>query len=171
MKFNLLKTIGVIFFSMVTPLLAVDSISKPTKIEVSIPFTISPTGHQIVVLKHGDKDVRMILDSAAGANVLSLKAAYKLQLELKDSTETASGIGTKEHAMTSLSPLKVSYAEHDFMLNNLVAMDLTHVEIAGGEEGADGLLGSPFFRANKAKIDFKTNLLTFTLKPNKTHNK
>ena len=44
-------------------------------------------------------------------------------------------------------------------------MDLSHVEVAGGMKGVDGLLGSPFFRTHKVRIDFATNRLVLMLKP------
>ena len=130
--------------------------------EISIPFIISSTGHPIVTLKHGKKTLRMIIDTAAGANILSVKSAKKLKLKLKPSSGKAAGLGTAGHAMSNLDPITVLFNKDTFTLYNLMSLNLSHVQIAGGKKGVDGLLGYPFFKANNASVDYKTNLLTFT---------
>lgn len=102
----------------------------------------------------------MILDTGAGVNVFSQKAAKKLDLTVKESGENASGLGTQDHAMANVSPCKVVWGKTKLILQNLVSTDLSHVERAGGSNGIDGLLGSPFFREYKATVDFKINRVT-----------
>jgi hypothetical protein len=132
-------------------------------VDLSIPFEISPTGHQIVTLMYGKEPIRMILDTAAGTNVFSQKAAKKLELTVKESGDKAAGLGTQGHAMANVSPITVASGNEKMMLQNLVSMDLSHVEVAGGSKGIDGLLGSPFFREYKAKIDFEMNRVTLRI--------
>lgn len=132
-------------------------------VELSIPFELSATGHQIVTLSYGKDSIRMLLDTGAGANVFSQKAAKKLGLTVQESGDTVSGLGTKEHAMAHISPLIVASGDEKMILQHLVSMDLSHVEAAGGDKGIDGLLGSPFFREYKAKIDFEMNQVTLII--------
>ncbi len=40
-----------------------------------------------------------------------------------------------------------------------VSLNLDHVQVAGGEKGVHGLLGSPFFIQYQAVIDFSKNRL------------
>ncbi len=134
-------------------------------VDLSIPFEISPTGHQVVTLMYGKKPIRMILDTAAGANVVSQKAAKKLELTVNDAGGKAAGLGTQGHAMARVSPIIVASGKKKLMLQNLVSMDLSHVKMAGGSKGIDGLLGSPFFQEYKAKIDFEMNRVTLRINP------
>lgn len=131
--------------------------------EVLIPFEYSDTGHQIVVLEYRDETIRMILDTAAGANVFSEKSSQRLGLSLLESEETVSGLGTKEHAIEKIEPIEVTFGKSNLLLENMLSMDLSHVEAAGGSEGIDGLLGSPFFRNYKARLDFEARMLTLVL--------
>ena len=71
-----------------------------TEVDYASPFEISPTGHQVVTLQYNGKRIRMILDTAAGANVFSRKAAKKPEPTLKGSELQAAGLGVQAHAMT-----------------------------------------------------------------------
>lgn len=102
----------------------------------------------------------MILDTAAGANVFSEKSAKRLKLTVKDKGEKAAGLGTQGHAMAEVSPIVVVSGEEQLTLRDLVSLNLSNVEAAGGKKGIDGLLGSPFFQTYKAQIDFTSNTLT-----------
>lgn len=42
---------------------------------------------------------------------------------------------------------------------SFVSLNLDHVQVAGGEEGVHGLLGSPFFIQHKGVIDFENHTL------------
>jgi hypothetical protein len=104
---------------------------------------------------YDEKPIRLILDTAAGANVVSQKAAAKFQLKLTDSGLKAAGLGTSGHAVEDVDPITVAAGETKLRVQDLVSLDLSHVEAAGKPAGIDGLLGSPFFRKYKAKIDFE----------------
>jgi hypothetical protein len=125
------------------------------EVAVAIPFEISPTGHQIVTLMYDEKPIRLILDTAAGANVISEKAAGKFNLKLMESGQKAAGLGTSGHAVEYVDPITVTAGTTKLRLQDLISLDLSHVEAAGEPAGIDGLLGSPFFRKYKAKIDFQ----------------
>ena len=150
--------VSVFFFILITGGLFGDERAK-SEVLLSIPFEISPTGHQIVTLQYKGKPIRMILDTAAGANVFSKKSTKKLRLKVKKTEEKAAGLGTRGHAMTRVDSLEVSSGKQKLSLDNLVSLDLSHTEAAGGKKAADGLLGSPFFQTYNAQIDFATNQL------------
>ena len=127
---------------------------------LNLPFELSDTGHQIVTLRYGDKRVRMILDTAAGVNVLSDQASGRLGVTVMKSDETVKGLGTSEHPVEKIQPIEVHFGESKLLLESLLSMDLSHVAKAGGSEGIDGLLGSPFFRTFQAIINFETNRIS-----------
>ena len=131
--------------------------------QISIPFELTPTGLQVVTLTYGGGPIQMILDTGAGANVFSQEAAKRLKLPLKDSAIQGAGIGGQRHAMARVSPIIVVSGKKQLMLRNVVSTDLSQALIAAGTEGIDGLLGSPFFQAHKAQIDFSTNTLILNI--------
>lgn len=161
------KRIALTLFSLLllAPLSSIRGEEKPAKpaVEISIPFEITATGHQAVTLMYGEKKIRMILDTAAGANVFSREAIEKMGVETKDSLETVSGLGTAAQDTTEVPPLTLVYGETKLPIENAISIDLSHVKAAGGEEGLDGLLGSPFFKLYKAKIDFSTRKLVLSI--------
>lgn len=159
-----LVTTAILFFQLLafSSLLSANE-KTTTDAELSIPFEISPTGHPVVTLMYGEKPIRMILDTAAGANVFSQKATTRLELTVKNSDEKAAGLGTQAYAMAEVSPIVVALGEKKLRLQDLITMDLSHVEVAGGGKGFDGLLGSPFFREFRVKIDFGNNTIALNM--------
>lgn len=134
------------------------------KMDVQIPFTISETGHPLVMLTCGDRTLRMVLDTAAGANVLTPSVVKSLGSSVEITNKKAgkaAGLGTKGYSTMTLTPIQISSPKATFLLDDLVAIDLSHVQKAGGKEGIDGLLGAPFFRKNLAVIDYSKNVLSF----------
>lgn len=150
---------------LLAPLTSIRGEEKPEKpaAEISIPFEITATGHQVVTLMYGQKKIRMILDTAAGGNVFSQETIEKLGVETKDSPEKAAGLGTAAHDMEEVPTLALVYGETKLLIENAFSMNLSHVKPAGGKEGVDGLLGSPFFILHKAKIDFSTRKLVLSI--------
>ena len=134
--------------------------------DLHIPFTITTTGHLLVKLNCGDRELRMILDTGSGANVLTHKVANAITTVTQKAGKkkaTAAGLGTQTQKVTMLTPVTVSYAKRSFVLDNLEATDLSNVQAAGGKQGIDGLLGSPFFRKYRVKIDYSKNELSFSV--------
>lgn len=153
----LTSSLFLLIITAVSPLSAQDQ--QLAENEVSIPFQITPTGHQIVTLMHEGKPIRMILDTGAGANVFSNVATKKLKLTTQASNRKAAGIGTTAHEMLHVAPTTFVIEHKRLMLANFVSMDLSHIQKAGGKKPIDGLLGSPFFQAYRARLDFSTNTM------------
>lgn len=128
--------------------------------KIQIPFEITATGHLVVTLEYQSRPLRLLLDTASGANVLSEKSASQLKLQQNSLESDVRGLGTSNYKKAALDSLNVSYRSRNIELTDLIAMDLSNVNPAGGDKGMDGLLGSPFFRAYNAVIDFSTKQLT-----------
>lgn len=122
-----------------------------------IEFEISETGHQIVEAKINGKLLRFILDTGAGASVLDRGCLSELGIEEKLNDENAAGLGTSDHAMGDIEVDSIEFGNALFESPDFVSLD--HVQVAGGEKGVHGLLGSPFFTQYQAVIDFSKNRL------------
>ncbi|MEI6240269.1 MAG: aspartyl protease family protein [Planctomycetia bacterium] len=136
--------------------------------QLSIPFEISATGTPLVTVTCGKRTLRMIVDTAAEANVLTPAATAALGLAAQETSETAAGLGASSVAVSRLRSVALSVPTGTFDLEDLAVLDLSVVQEAGGEGGVDGLLGSPFFRQHDAQIDYATKQLRFTVLRKKT---
>ena len=124
-----------------------------------IEFEISQTGHQIIEAKINGKSLRFILDSAAGSSVLDRACLIELGIEETLNVENAAGLGTSDHAMGDIEVHSIELGNALFESPDFVSLNLDHVQVAGGEKGVHGLLGSPFFIQYQAVIDFSKNRL------------
>ena len=123
-----------------------------------IEFEISETGHQIVEAKINGKLLRFILDTGAGTSVLDRGCLSELGIEEK-LNDNAAGLGTSDHAMGDREVDSIEFGNALFESPDFVSLNLDHVQVAGGEKGVHGLLGSPFFTQYQAVIDFSKNRL------------
>ena len=124
-----------------------------------IEFEISETGHQIVEAKINGKLLRFILDTGAGTSVLDRGCLSELGIEETLNVENAAGLGTSDHAMGDIEVHSIEFGNALFESPGFVSLNLDHVQVAGGEKGVHGLLGSPFFTQYQAVIDFSKNRL------------
>ncbi|MDO6636113.1 retropepsin-like aspartic protease [Pseudoalteromonas carrageenovora] len=124
-----------------------------------IKFEMSETGHQIVNAKINGKPLRLILDTAAGSSVLDNACLNDLNIIETLSDENAAGLGTSEHVMGNIEVSEIELAGIVYKNPSFVSLNLDHVQVAGGEEGVHGLLGSPFFSQHKCVIDFENHTL------------
>jgi len=115
-----------------------------------IEFEISETGHQIVEAKINGKLLRFILDTGAGTSVLDRGCLSELSIEEMGDIEVHS----------------IEFGNALFESPDFVSLNLDHVQVAGGEKGVHGLLGSPFFTQYQAVIDFSKNRLELFNKKN-----
>lgn len=116
-------------------------------------------------MKIGDKSVKLLLDTGAGGDILDTDAVARLQLKIKeDSVGTTKGVGGAGGEFQSLEPVECQIGDEKIRIG-FYPMNLSHVKSAGGDDGYDGILGSPFFRTRHAVIDFGTNTLTYDADP------
>lgn len=128
---------------------------------VTVPFTLSETGHQVIQITYQGEKLNMVLDSAAGLNVFSKKTAERFGLKTDEQGATVDGLGASGYGMVELPPLAVTIAGEELTLQYVSSIDLKHVEAAAGETGTDGLIGLPFFLTRNATIDFGKRELSF----------
>ena len=141
----------------------------PSTNKLIVPFKMSSTGHQVVTFIYDGKPMRMQLDTGAGGNVVSKKAVKRLKLNETAQKGKGAGLGTMSAAMTEVTPIVVVSGKTKLFLRDLASMDLSYTEIVGGKNGVDGLLGTTFFDAYGAKIDFASMTMTLTLNNDKTN--
>ncbi len=103
--------------------------------------------------------LRFILDTGAGASVLDRACLSELGIEEKLNVENAAGLGTSDHAMGDIEVHSIEFGNALFESPGFVSLNLDHVQVAGGEKGVHGFLGSPFFTQYQAVIDFSKNRL------------
>lgn len=125
--------------------------------KISLDFEMSETGHQIVEAKINGKLLRFVLDTAAGASVLNKACLAELGIQETISGESAAGLGTSEHEMGDILVPEIELGGRLYEYPEFVSLNLDHVQVAGGEKGVHGLLGSPFFLKYEAVIDFGAN--------------
>ncbi|MDO7084406.1 aspartyl protease family protein [Pseudocolwellia sp. AS88] len=135
-----------------------DLVVKKTLLE----FEISETGHQFVEAKINGKLLRFILDTAAGASVLDRACLSELGIEEKTNKENAGGLGTSDHEMGDIEVPAIELGGTLYENPSFISLNLEHVQVAGGEKGVHGLLGSPFLSKYKAVIDFGVNKIVLT---------
>ena len=114
-----------------------------------IEFEISETGHQIVEAKINGKLLRFILDTGAGTSVLDRGCLSELGIEETLNVENAAGLGTSDHAMGNIEVHSIEFGNALFESPDFVSLNLDHDQVAGGEKGVHGLLGSPFLLNTK----------------------
>ncbi|MEL0646834.1 retropepsin-like aspartic protease [Pseudoalteromonas agarivorans] len=132
---------------------------NPVSKKAIIKFEMSQTGHQIVNAKINGKPLRLILDTAAGSSVLDKACLNDLNIKETLSDENAAGLGTSEHAIGNIEISEIELAGVVYKNPSFVSLNLDHVQVAGGEKGVHGLLGSPFFSQYKAVINFENHTL------------
>jgi hypothetical protein len=146
---------------------AEDTSSKTHR--TTIPFLISKTGHIIVKVKINNKDACLVIDTAAGASVIHTKQIKYLGLKAIKGNVQVKGLGTSSHAMKRLKVSEMTIGKKKYLMSSFIALDLSHVEQAGGDKGFHGLLGSPFLQKYGAIINYEEKTLSLKC-PQQTHN-
>jgi hypothetical protein len=122
--------------------------SSPT---VEIPFTFTDGFIRIEArLPQSEEPVHLLLDSGAGASVLSLRTAQRLHLPL-GRTETVHGVGVDVDAYHLRGVCAT--AEGATLASIPLAVDLSSAD-ALCSEPVDGLIGVDFFRNRVVQIDY-----------------
>ena len=129
---------------------------------VIVPFTISKTGHIVIEAKINNKDVYLVVDTAAGASVIHKKQVKYLDLKAGKSTGDVRGLGTSSYTMQKIDIPVMSIETIKFLKPYFVVMDLSHVEVAS-DGPFHGLIGSPFLQKYSAIIDYEKEIISLRL--------
>ncbi|MGC4015122.1 MAG: retropepsin-like aspartic protease [Luteolibacter sp.] len=131
---------------------------------MTLPFKVSRTGHQVVEAWFRESRMKLVIDSAAGANVIDIESAARLGIKTIGERKHTRGLGTSSHKTVSLKSFTVLMGDITVSLK-AIGLDLNHVKSAGGKGGLDGLIGAPFLIAHEAILDFNSKTLTFNSHP------
>jgi len=140
---------------------------------ITVPFTISKTGHILIKANINNKDVYLVVDTAAGASVIHKKQVDYLNLKASKSTgSVARGLGTSSYVMEKVYIPVMSIRKERYLNPFFIVLDLSHVEQAS-DKGFHGLLGSPFLQKYGAIIDYEQKIISLNFqnksKVNKTN--
>jgi hypothetical protein len=122
--------------------------------EPEIPFSFAD-GFIVVKAQVAGRAVRMLVDSGAGASVMSIRAARRLGLRMRD-REMVRGVGSEVPAW-HLAPVAAS-ADGQPLASVELAIDLGNADQLC-REAIDGLLGVDFFAERIVQIDFAARKL------------
>ena len=122
-----------------------------------IRFRLSEENLIIIDASVNGNSVPMILDTGAGATVISKKAAKAMDLKKAGDDVVGKGAGGD----VGLSPVEIDSLEIGSVTHNSftgMAMDLSSICEKLGDE-VDGIVGHDFLSKTKLTIDYPENLL------------
>ncbi len=134
--------------------------AAPKTDRMTIPFSISKTGHMLVTVTINDKKARFVVDTAAGASVIHTKQIKFLGLKTTKGNAKVRGLGTSTHTMENVNIPIMTIGKTQYRNPFFVALDLSHVEIAGDKDGFHGLIGSPFLQKYAAIINYEERTIS-----------
>jgi hypothetical protein len=106
--------------------------------------------------------VSVLIDTGAGATVVSLSLARELGLSLTLSDEKGGGAGSASMDVYIVNDAKLELAEMSIRAQSLLAMDMSHVNEAlapGGAGPVEAIMGLDVFEAHAAVIDYGSQSL------------
>ena len=162
---KLISSPFLIIFALLFLLATLGKESSKKGNEIAVPFEITATGYQTVVMSYKDQNFTMILDTGASVNVLSNKIVKTNNFEVTSSDYKVMGVGSEELDLARISPITASIANKDFIIHDLITIDLSNIDSITEIQGVDGLLGIPFFQKYNARIDFAAKKVYLTLPP------
>jgi hypothetical protein len=151
---------GIIVSAFIFAASASSGEADPKTDRVIIPFSFSRTGHILVAVTINDKKARFIVDTAAGASVIHTKQIESLGLKTSRGNEKVHGVGTSSHTMKNISVPIMTIGETQYRNPFFIAVDLSHVEGAGGKDGLQGLIGTTFLMKHAAIINYEKRTIS-----------
>jgi clan AA aspartic protease (TIGR02281 family) len=118
---------------------------------VTVPFQLEG-GHIYLEAKVNGKKGRFVLDSGAGATVLTPEGAKRLELPLSDQKIRANGAGAVQASLTKIEKLEIGGAK---MRDDFVVVLPLPPQLK-----VDGLLGYGFFSKFIVTLDYEKRQLT-----------
>jgi clan AA aspartic protease (TIGR02281 family) len=125
----------------------------------SLPIKIQGD-HLYVEAKVNGRPARFVIDSGAGANILTPEAAQRFGVTLKDQKIRATGAATVDAGLATVDRIEVGQAS--------LEEETTVVLSLPPQLEADGLLGYGFFNRFVVTLDYEHSRLTLTA-PDKFH--
>jgi len=137
--------------------------SAEAKKTVTVPFTISPTGHAVVKVIINGHPAILILDTGSGACVIHSSQVRKLGLTAKKGKAgLAKGLGTSGKAVVQIEPFTLTIEGVNFKVTDFLAVDLGNAKEAAGGQELHGMLGATLLIKYKALIDYDKRTITLT---------
>ena len=121
-------------------------------------MTLRGSGHLYVAVKVNGKPARFVLDSGAGANILTPEAAQRFGVTVNEQKVRATGAATVDAGLATVRRIDIGQAS----LENETSVILS----LPPQLEADGLLGYGFFRRFAVTLDYAGGRLILTA-PNK----
>ncbi len=125
-----------------------------------IPFTMA--GHlPVIEAQIGNKKLRFGLDTGANTNMLSLTQSHEIDPELITPVNNAGvlGIAGDSHLTYAGDVVETTIGGLNFWNMRFVFSDISHLQNLN-DNGVDGLLGFPFFKAGKFSINYFTKVVS-----------
>jgi len=122
---------------------------------VTVPL-IQRGVHLYVEATIDDKPALMVLDTGAGANILTPRAAKRLNLELGKGQVSVQGAGGDAASASEVKLGKLGVGDATLKAQNAYVIRLPEALVC------DGLLGTPFFQAWIVQFDYEKLRLTLT---------
>ncbi|OVE81883.1 hypothetical protein BVY04_02230 [bacterium M21] len=136
----------------------------------TIPFTMSKSGHILITVKINNRDAHLVVDTAAGTSVIHTKQTKSLKLKTSKGNSVARGLGTSSHVIKNVGVPVMTIGTVQYHNPYFIALNLSHVEAAGGKKGFHGLLGSPFLQKYAAIINYEKKTISLK-RPEQKNNK
>ncbi|MCC6726988.1 MAG: aspartyl protease family protein [Saprospiraceae bacterium] len=125
-----------------------------------VPFTMA--GHlPVIEVQIGDKKLRLGLDTGANTNMLDLQKAMELEQELVTPVSNAGVMGMTGGSQGTYAGdvVETTIGGLNFWNMRFVFSDISHLQNLVNN-GVDGLLGYPFFKAGKFSINYSTKMIS-----------
>jgi len=160
---NMRNMLGTLLFILVSCAAASGAEPDSGKGRLSVPFSISRTGHIVIKADIKGKDAYFVVDTAAGASVINQKSIRYLGLKPGATVRGgAKGLGTSSHATRQIAMPGITIQKVEYKNPYFVTMDLSHAEQAS-EKGLHGLIGSPFLQKHGAIINYEQKTISLRL--------
>jgi len=131
-----------------------------------VPIQLQKTvvGHFEVHVIINGKKARFLIDTGASNTTIDHKSASEYTLSVEDSNEAASGLGTSTQPVSTCTIDTLDIGSLRLKKFNGFVMDLSHVNQALTENGAqevNGILGADILTDLNAIIDYRSIVIYF----------
>lgn len=136
------------------------------KNKIKLKLKLNKVGLLYIKGKIKGKPTRLILDTGATTSVIDAETAKRLALASKKSKRVAGGLGTATHSISKIKPFKIELGGIKFPKQGFIMLDLGAVNeslIRENTKPIQGIIGSDFLMAYKARINYEKQEVSLTL--------